>query len=121
MHLLMEAKGFSQDAFQSPGERNRAWKGSLPTTALRVLPCDLREVLGTPLRRVSISLSRCHEAGSFYFFPELCHAMRLASRSPGSGHSCSQCNKSIPRELAESVWEHSLRASVKRKKVPSPA
>lgn len=68
MHLLMEAKGFSQDAFQSPGERNRAWKGSLPTTALRVLPCDLREVLGTPLRRVSISLSRCHEAGSFYFF-----------------------------------------------------
>lgn len=80
-----EATHFSLSHLTSPGERNWAWEGSLPSSAHGILPGHQRGAL-VILCPFSEHYDNAH--GN--------NAKGLASSAPGCEHSHSRCNQRVP-------------------------
>lgn len=104
---------FSKGTLEAQKKGTRAWQGSLPSTAPRILPRDLGR--GPQYsRRTEGPLPCCG-----IFFLSICKG--VGHSSPSSGDSYGQCSKTIPTGAGRSpTWELPALKPAWRNKAPSP-
>lgn len=105
MHLLTKPR-FSQGDWMSPGERNRAWEGSLPTSSHGILPCDPRRLLALPWR-LSTTCHHATKQGHSSFFPRALSCGEVGQPPPpAAGTAATDEIKGSTREPAGSTCRH---------------